>query len=40
MKTYGWITEFDGTAIEVEDALETVAYLDRELNQRFANTAR
>jgi hypothetical protein len=39
VKTYGWMTEFDGTAIEVEDAMETVAYLDRELNQRFA-TAR
>jgi hypothetical protein len=40
VKTYGWMSEFDGGApIEVEDALETVAYLDRELNQRLLDTA-
>jgi hypothetical protein len=36
LKTYSWVTEFDGTAIDIKDALETVAYLDRELNRRFA----
>lgn len=40
VKTYGWMTEFDGAAIEVKDALETAAYLERELNQRFADYAR
>jgi hypothetical protein len=39
VKTCGWVTEFDGADIDIKDALETVAYLDRELNQRFA-TAR
>jgi len=40
VKTYGWVTEFDGAPIEVKDALETAAYLDRALNQRFANNDR
>lgn len=35
VKTYGWMTEFDGTDIDVKDALATVAYLDRELNDRI-----
>ena len=39
VKTCGWVTEFAAAAIDVKDAMETVAYLDRELNQRFA-TAR
>ncbi|MDI4232492.1 hypothetical protein OZ411_06650 [Bradyrhizobium sp. Arg237L] len=39
VKTYGWMAEFDGEAIEVNDALETLAYLDRELNQRLRGNA-
>ncbi len=39
VKTYGWMSEFDGATIEVKDALETAAYLDRELNQRLLDTA-
>jgi hypothetical protein len=40
IKTCGWVAEFDGPAIDVNDATETVAYLDRELNQRIADVAR
>lgn len=39
VKTYGWMSEFDGAAIEVKDALKTVARLDRELNKRLLCTA-
>lgn len=40
VKTCGWITEFDGTDIDVKDALATVEYLDRELNERIAIASR
>jgi hypothetical protein len=39
VKTYGWMSEFDGASIEVKDALETAAYLDHELNQRLRGSA-
>lgn len=40
VKTYGWMSEFDGADIDVKDALETATYLDRELNRRILNAAR
>lgn len=36
----GWLTEFDGTPIAVDDAMATVKYLMRELNQRLATATR
>jgi hypothetical protein len=35
-----WVTEFDGTPIADDDAMATVEYLTRELNQRLATATR
>jgi hypothetical protein len=38
VRTCAWATEFDGPAIETNAGMETVTYLDRELNRRLATT--
>jgi hypothetical protein len=35
VRTCGWATEFDGPVIETDAGMETVTYLDRELNRRL-----
>lgn len=40
IRSCGWVTEFDGTPIAIDDAMATVEYLTRELNQRLATAKR
>jgi hypothetical protein len=40
VRSCGWLTEFDGTPIAIDDAMATVEYLTRELNQRLATAKR
>jgi hypothetical protein len=40
VRSCGWVTEFDGAPIAIDDAMATVKYLTRELSQRLATAKR